>query len=142
MIRVFREQDLDRVMEIWLMTNISAHDFVDGTYWRGNYDAVKRSLPSARVYVYEEDHDILGFVGLMERTIAGIFVSQQVQSKGIGKQLLDRIKLEEERLSLQVYKENDKALRFYLREGFELVEERMDEATGTIELCMNWTTRR
>ena len=34
MIRRFCENDLTAVMEIWLETNIRAHDFIGDRYWK------------------------------------------------------------------------------------------------------------
>lgn len=138
MIREFKMNDLEAIMELWLNTNIAAHDFIDPGYWQGNYDQVKALLPDATLYVYEEDNYILGFVGLMEDYIAGIFVDGKNQSKGIGKALLDYVKESHHQLSLQVYRRNTRAVNFYLREGFVIAQEQRDENTGEIELVMEW----
>ena len=53
MIRVLQEFDLTVVMQIWLTTNIRAHDFIPKEYWTDNYKTVKNILPQAEVYVYE-----------------------------------------------------------------------------------------
>ncbi len=138
MIRDFKKQDLDRIMDLWLDTNISAHSFIDSEYWESNYDTVKTMMPNATIYLYEENDIIQGFVGLMDNYIAGIFVSRQVQSSGIGKKLLDYVKDKKATLSLNVYQENSRAVNFYLREGFVISNEQIDENTGKIELSMNW----
>lgn len=138
MIREFRNQDLDSIMELWLNTNISAHNFIKKEYWQSNFDEVKLMMPKAEVYVYEENGNIQGFVGLINDYIAGIFVLSQYQSKGIGKMLLVYIKKKRNRLNLSVYKENNKAVRFYLRENFAIEKEQVDENTGKSELKMNW----
>lgn len=138
MIRAFKMEDLDRIMEVWLDTNIAAHSFIESGYWESNYDTVKKLMPNATIYIYEENNRLQGFVGLMDDYIAGIFVSQQCQSKGIGKKLLDYAKDKKERLSLHVYKENDRAVAFYLREAFIVSGEQMEEATGKMELHMRW----
>ena len=88
MIRTYRESDLPVVMKIWLDTNIKAHSFISKEYWISNYDMVKKVMPN-------EDDDtklIDGFIGLTDSYIAGLFVKDIVQSKGIGKQLLDYVK--------------------------------------------------
>lgn len=41
MIRKFKTDDLEQVMELWLATNISAHDFIPAKYWQDNYALVK-----------------------------------------------------------------------------------------------------
>lgn len=140
MIREFQINDLDSVMKLWLDTNIAAHDFVDESYWRGNYDSVREMIPAATIYVYE-DGSIMGFTGLIEKYIAGIFVDQSSQSKGIGKSLLNYIKERYEELTLHVYKNNTRAVNFYLREGFVIEREEIDENTNQMELGMKWSKR-
>ena len=56
MIRTFRENDLDAVAQIWLDTNIKAHNFISKEYWTDNYVMVKDILPQAEIYVYEDDY--------------------------------------------------------------------------------------
>lgn len=142
MIRQFKTTDLSEVMQIWLETNIQAHNFIPGKYWIDNYDSVKNLLPQAEVYVYENDTNglIEGFVGLNENHIVGIFVRGAVQSKGIGKQLLDYIKTVKEKISLMVYFKNKRAIDFYLREHFKCQSESIDESTGEPQLLMSWTS--
>lgn len=138
MIRKFEINEIKAVMQIWLNTNIAAHDFINANYWQGNYETVKKILPDATIFVYEENHIILGFIGLSESYIAGIFIDADSQSKGIGKALLDYVKKSYTELSLQVYKKNSRAVRFYLREGFVVSKEQVDENTGEMEFVMNW----
>lgn len=138
MIRAFQMDELETVMKIWLKTNIAAHDFMTKDYWQGNYELVKKILPDSTVFVYEEDNAILGFIGLTENDIAGIFIDAKSQSKGIGKALLDYVKKNYSGLSLQVYKKNPRAVKFYLREGFVVSNEQTDENTGETEFVMNW----
>ncbi|MFD2115187.1 GNAT family N-acetyltransferase [Paenibacillus yanchengensis] len=139
MIRKFEIIELDAVMKIWLETNSTAHDFIDKSYWQGNYERVKEMLPNATIFVYESNNIIQGFIGLMGSYIAGIFVNAASQSKGVGKLLLEYVKENNAELSLQVYKKNARAITFYLREDFVISNEKMDEDTGELELEMNWS---
>lgn len=138
MIRKMKLTDLDKAMDIWLFSNIQAHDFIPEEYWRSNWQQVRSMLPEAEVYVYEKDDDIRGFIGMMENYIAGIFVGEKFRSCGIGRELLDYAKSVKKELSLSVYKKNQAAARFYLRNGFEISSEAEDEATGEIEMLMRW----
>ncbi|MFT4104338.1 MAG: N-acetyltransferase [Lacrimispora sp.] len=139
MIREFKVDNLEAVMKIWLEANITAHDFIRPDYWQEKYKPVEKMLPAAAIFVYEEGNAILGFIGIIENYIAGIFVDVNSQSKGIGKALLDHVKKSCFKLSLQVYKKNYSAVRFYLREGFAVLNEQTDENTGETELVMSWT---
>ena len=139
MIRKFDINELETVMEIWVDTNIKAHDFIHTSYWKTNYDLVKEMLPDATIFVYEDNNQVQGFIGLMDNYIAGIFVNSDSQSKGIGKALLNYVKENNSELSLQVYKKNFRATNFYQREGFVVLKEQIDKNVDEIELVMNWT---
>lgn len=140
MIRKMKAADLDMVAQIWLDTNLKAHDFIPPEYWKGNYDTVKEMISQAEMYVYtdEDKAQICGFIGLAEDHIAGIFVRGEAQSRGIGKELLDQVKREKRKLTLNVYAKNTDAVRFYQREGFRIAEEGIDEDTGEKEYLMCW----
>ena len=138
MIRKLQKTDINRVADIWLKTNLKAHFFIPEQYWISNYEFVKELLPQAEVYVYEDDKMIQGFIGINDEYIEGIFVSDEMQSRGIGKMLLDYIKDKKDRLQLKVYQKNVRAMSFYQREGFTIQSEEMDEFTGEKEYVMNW----
>lgn len=138
MIRKFKMNDLDAVMQIWLTANMQTHYFIKNSYWQENYEMVRKILPSATIFVYEEENSIIGFIGLMDSMIAGLFIRENFQSKGIGKALLDYVKENYCELMLQVYKKNVRALKFYERENFVVMKEQMDINVMESELIMNW----
>ena len=129
-----------RVADIWLDTNIRAHNFINQQYWNDNFETVKRTLLNAEVYVYECNSSgyVNGFIGLNDYYIEGIFVCNSFQSKGIGKELINFAKSIKSRLSLSVYQKNIKAIEFYKREGFNIKCENIDKATGEKEYLMVW----
>ena len=141
MIRKLQKVDINRVADIWLKTNLKAHYFIPEQYWTNNYAVVKEMLPQAEVYVYEDDKIIQGFVGINDEYIEGIFVSDEMQSHGIGKILLDYIKDKKVRLHLNVYQKNVRAISFYQREGFAIQCEQIDEFTDEKEYVMNWDSK-
>lgn len=138
MIRALQREDINRVADIWLDTNLKAHYFIPAQYWKSNYDLVKGMLSQAEVYVYESNQGIQGFVGLNGEYIEGIFVSDEMQSRGIGKFLLNFIKDRRTKLRLNVYQKNTRAKHFYQREGFEIQCEGLDEVTGEKDYVMIW----
>lgn len=141
MIRKFQLSDLEAVMNLWLHGNTEAHDFVAEEYWRQHFDEVKEMLPKAELYVYENDNTAAldGFIGLSGSYIAGIFVKGTARSQGIGKQLLDYVKAIKGDLTLKVYKRNERAVKFYQREGFLVRSEGIDDDTGEQEYLMVWS---
>lgn len=138
MIRKFKNDDLNQVLQIWLDVNIKTHDFILENYWIENFNIVKEILPKAEIYVYEKNKKIIGFMGICENYIAGIFVSSDEQSKGIGKKLINYAKRIKTKLTLKVYLKNKKAIKFYQRENFVIKNEEIDEFTKEKEYFMLW----
>ena len=138
MIRELRKVDINKVAEIWLDTTIKTHYFISAQYWKSNFELVKELLLQATVYVYEDKQEIQGFIGLSNEYIEGIFVSAEMQSQGIGKILLNYVKGKRNKLILNVYQKNTRAISFYQREGFEIQYSGLDEATGEKDYVMAW----
>ena len=126
MIRKLQKTDVIKVADIWLDSNIKAHDFIPAQYWKSNFELVKQLLLQATVYVYEDNQKIQGFV------------SDEMQSQGIGKILLNYAKGKRNKLFLNVYQKNTRAISFYQREGFEVQYSGLDEATGEKDYVMTW----
>jgi putative acetyltransferase len=55
---------------------------------------------------------------------------------------LDYIKGINEELFLHVYKKNERAVRFYTREGFFIEGEQIDNNTNETELTMKWINKK
>lgn len=138
MIRDFQVSDTEQVMQLWLCGNIDAHPFVPEEYWRSQFRDVQEALSQATIFVCDRDGKIVGFIGLMDEYIAGIFVDKQYRGMGIGAQLLNHAKQTHSALSLSVYQQNTRAIAFYRREGFSILSQGVDEETGKKDDTMVW----
>jgi len=139
MIKQFKNEYLEKIMEIWLITNIEAHNFIEKSYWLSNYDNVKKMIVESTIFVYEQNNEIIAFIGMNSTFIEGIFVMKKYQSLGIGKKLLDYVKDKNTDLFLNVYNKNKRAVNFYLRENFTIESENLDKNTGLTEYLMKWS---
>ncbi len=138
MIRESTKNDLEKIMQIWLDTNISVHKYIPQEYWTSNAKYVKEAIQETEVYVYEENKEIKGFIGINKGHIEGIFVEEKYRNQGIGKELLSYCKNKYDKLTLEVYKKNTKAINFYEREQFKPIKEDVDEANNEVEILMEW----
>lgn len=141
MIKQMNNEDIDAVMEIWLKTNISAHDFIPEKYWVGNFHAVKgQYLPKSDNYVYSDNGKILAFISVIdeESFIGALFVSDECQGKGIGRKLIDHCKNIYSELEVAVYADNKQAVGFYEKCGFKTVSQQKNSDSGHSEYIMQW----
>jgi len=141
MIRKFTTDDLDDIVSIWLNASIIAHDFIPVAYWQDHAEDMRNIyIPSAETFVYAPaEGGISGFLSLMDNHIAAIFVDPAQQGRGIGKQLMNRVKALHSSLTLCVYKKNTNSVRFYTGQGFSVKDERKEANTGETEYFMEWT---
>ena len=138
MIRKFEKNDINPVMQIWKNENIKAHKFISKEYWKNNYNYVKEILPNAEIYVYVLKENIVGFIGINENYIEGIFIETNNQCNGKGTSQLNKVKENRDNLTLSVYKKNINAINFYKKNDFIITSENIDKDTAEIEYTMTW----
>ena len=141
MIRNMTTADIDRVMEIWLAATLKSHSFIDENYWRRNQQMVREKyLLQSQTIVWEEKGQVVGFVSVLNKMyIGGIFVDPALQGKGIGSALMLTLQQIWPILSLHVYAKNLRAVGFYRRHGFKILQSEIDRNTGEEELLMYWS---
>ena len=137
-IRRMRPEDLEPLVAIWLAGNLDAHPFIPAEYWQAHLPMLREALPQASVWVAATDQGPLGFLGLQGDSIAGLFVAPAARGRGIGAKLLDTAKALHPLLTLGVYRQNARAVRFYRRQGFAVVEEHPAPPGGIPEYRMVW----
>ena len=82
-------------------------------------------------YVYD-DGVVKGFIQLDGTKVAKLFVEPVLQGNGIGAKLLEYAVAEKQANHLWALEKNEKAIRFYERQGFYVTEEKKLEE-GTTE---------
>ncbi|WP_424940846.1 N-acetyltransferase family protein [Aliiroseovarius sp. S253] len=90
--------------------------------------------------VARDETRLLGFLSRDKRKVHALYVSPHARGRGVGKALLDHAKQVSDSLSLYTFQDNDRAQRFYLREGFSEIF-RTDGAgndEGLPDICYEW----
>jgi len=139
MIRAFEPSDMNDVLDIWLKASIEAHNFVGKEFWESKIEDMRKTyIPDSDTYVFMDRKIIKGFFSLHGDTLAAMFVSPDFQGNGIGQRLMSKAKSLRNKLNLTVYKQNTRSIDFYLKSGFVIVKERVDEHTGHVEILMEY----
>lgn len=126
MIERMSEQQLAAVMKIWLAGNLESHPFIDPQYWQDHFSAVKDAMRTATVYCFI-DPEVKGFIGLQDNYVAGLFVAREFRGQGIGSKLLEFAKKDHQLLTLDAYRKNPAAIKFYQSHQFRIVDLTADE---------------
>lgn len=138
-IRLYKKTEVNKLVEIWYEGSLIAHDFINKDYWKSKKTEMKEMyLPMSETYVISNDNDVVGFVSMVDNYLAALFIDVKHQGEGYGKRLLNFIKKTKGKIQLKVYKKNNKAVNFYLGNGFVIKEESIDDQTAEEELLMEW----
>jgi ribosomal protein S18 acetylase RimI-like enzyme len=129
---------LKKIEEIWLKGNKEAHAFVSEEFFFGHLPMLRELMPKVTVLVSEEEDTVTGFLGMEDGFILGLFVDPVKQGQGIGRKLLQEAKRKTDVLTLKAFVKNERAVAFYIREGFTAAGTELDETTGEEEVTFVW----
>lgn len=140
MIEKSKKTDLNRIIDIWLRSNIQAHNFIPETYWYDNLESVKKEyIPKSDTYVYKQRGKIKGFISIVNKNFIGaLFVDTAFQGQSIGTQLIEFCKKNYPSLLLHVYCQNKKSIAFYKKCGFKIIKQQETQLKGHLEYVMQW----
>lgn len=140
MLRLMQNKEIEELSDLWLESSLIAHDFVPAKFWQDRLPLIKSDYLSKSItYVYEERGEALGFLSLVkEQEVGGLFVATKAQGQGVGYALMEQAKLLFDVLELYVYACNEKAVTFYMRQGFTAVAFYKGKDTGEESIRMRW----
>jgi len=92
------------------------------------YETEEGLLENTFVY---DDGVVKGFIQLDGTKVAKLFVEPVLQGNGIGAKLLEYAVAEKKANHLWALEKNEKAIRFYMRNGFHVTEEKKLEEDTT-----------
>lgn len=137
------DEDLPKVMSIWLKSNIDSHPFIDEQHWHANYDLIRNKYKTeAEIYLFLEDDKILGYISILNYSeIDGIYLLKEGRKKKIETQLLKYCKHHYPCLYVKVFVDNKNAVDFYTNNNFYIVSEETEEITGYNQFNMQWSLK-
>ncbi len=142
MIRKIKEDDLTKVMTIWVKGNFKANSFIEKDYWLEIYNQTKVDfLKNFKTYVYIENDEILGFISIYDNEIKALFVKEENRGNEIGTKLLNyfRDNLEEKAdIFIKIFEKNMNAIVFFSKLKFKNNKIQLNEKFNETEYIMTW----
>lgn len=141
-LRPYRAEDEDAAIDLWLRTWRLAYPSIDFAarvaWWRERWR--NELVPNAAIIVAEQAQDLIGFVTI---DASGYLDQLVVSPEHWGSKLANTLVDEAKRLSpagvtLKVNADNNRAIRFYERNGFVHAGEDVNPGSKRLILKMAW----
>lgn len=130
-IRPYKPADKETLSSIWFQASLTAHAFLGEELLLEQKEIVENNyLEQAETWVVLSDGKIIGFIGLLEHFIGGLFIHPEAQGQGIGRKLVEHAFKLRGQLELEVFAENQSAYRFYQKLGFVEISRRAQDDSG------------
>ncbi|MDH7790135.1 GNAT family N-acetyltransferase [Ochrobactrum sp. AN78] len=130
-IRAYEAADKETLSSIWYCASLEAHAFLGSDLLRDQQKLIEDVyLEKAETWVAIIDNKPVGFIGLLDSFIGGLFVNPAAQGHGIGRRLIAYALAMKGELSLEVYVNNERAYRFYKQLGFQEISRRAEDDNG------------
>ena len=118
-IRRYIPADRDATLAIWLEASRVGHGFLGEAELQKQKALVRdHYLDASETWLALDGDTPLGFIGLLDAFIGGLFVAPTAHGRGIGRQLVEHAATLKGALEVEVYAANREALGFYARCGF------------------------
>ena len=123
--------DIEILSGIWLDASLMAHPFIGERQLIEQRQLIEEKyLPNAETWVACRMGEPVGFISLLDTFIGAIFVAPGQQGQGIGRKLIAHAMVRKGELSLEVFTQNEQAVRFYTALGFLEVSRRSADDEG------------
>lgn len=130
-IRPYEPEDRDQLLCIWEAASLVGHPFLTEQDIQEQKVLVRDVyLPKAENWVAAGEDRPVGFIGLLDYFIGGLFVDPGAHKAGIGTALIGHAASLKGVLEVEVYAKNEVALPFYHRVGFTEVGRRSSDDQG------------
>jgi len=135
MLRSYRHDDLEGLLDVWYRASLIAHWFLSEEFLEVERRQIAEDwLPVSETTVAETDGRVVGFLSLVGNEVGGIFVDPEYQGRGIGRALMDHARRARPHLELVVFEDNLMGRRFYDAYGFLQVDRQIHAEYGRYEL--------
>lgn len=118
-------RDTEKLSAIWLEASLKAHPFIGELKLLEQRQLIEEEyLPKAETWIACHSGEAVGFISLLGSFVGGIFIAPTHQGRGVGRTLIAHALELKGELSLEVYTENEQAVRFYASLGFKELSRR------------------
>ena len=122
-IKAYDQKYKQQILKVWEQSVLATHDFLTPT----DFSEIKKLVQTTnfnhfQVYCLTENDLVIGFIGVGDKKIEMLFLDPTYFGQGLGKMLLSFAINELSADKVDVNEQNARAVNFYKKLGFEIVE--------------------
>lgn len=140
MLQLANAKQKEQVIELWKENIVRDHDFIPAMYWQALAPIFyEQYIVKYDTLVQDELGEVVGILVLTEDSeILSLIVDQAHRGRGIGSEMIDRLKEMSEELHVSIYMKNVKLKNFLKKRGFVEQYKQTDKNTGEEECYLSW----
>lgn len=123
-------EDYAALIELWEKSVLATHDFLTAE----DREALKKEIPAyfpqLDMKMWFEDNTLVGFSGVNESHLEMLFLDPEEIGKGVGSMILNDLIEKDGIKFVDVNKDNESALAFYLKNSFQVTGESERDEQG------------
>jgi len=140
MIRKFKSEDTDAIINVWRKASKLAHPFLTEVFLDQEAKNTREIyLVVAETWVTEIEGQVVGFISLIENEIGGLFLDPAFHGQGLGRAMVDKAVAQKGAVKVEVFAENIVGRPFYTSYGFVGSEEYFHEESRQMMLRQTFT---
>ena len=122
-IKAYDQKYKQQILRVWEQSVIATHDFLS----QSDFSEIKELVQTInfnhfQVYCLTKDDLVIGFIGVADKKIEMLFLDPKYFGQGLGKILMSFALNELSADKVDVNEQNVKAVNFYKKLGFEIIE--------------------
>jgi putative acetyltransferase len=122
-IKAYDQKYKQQILTVWEQSVLATHDFLTPDDFTQIKELVQTiNFNHFQVYCLAEDDFIIGFIGVADKKIEMLFLDPKYFGQGFGKMLMSFAISELAADKVDVNEQNIKAVNFYKKSGFEIIE--------------------
>jgi dihydrofolate reductase/GNAT superfamily N-acetyltransferase len=127
----YNDMHRQQLLSVWEQSVAATHHFLTPA----DFEEIKETVATIDfnafpVFCLLRNHNLTGFIGVADRKVEMLFVLPGFIGKGLGKQLMDYAVNEQQANKVDVNEQNQDAVNFYRKSGFEVYERTEKDGQG------------
>ncbi len=130
-IEKYTDKDREQILNDWENSVLATHHFLTSTDFEEIKELVSNiNFNDLQIFCITKENLALGFIGVADKKVEMLFIDPKYFGQGLGLRLLNFAVKELGANKVDVNEQNEKALKFYQKFGFETFERTVKDDQG------------